>query len=82
MRPNFKPNHRKLKVGDNVGYAREFLQSVGMFTGHAPRAKGTITAILDLTSIALAEVKWDTPDMPSRVNTNNLARVGSAAWGA
>jgi hypothetical protein len=71
-----------LKVGDIVAYRRQFLQSVSCFTGDIPRAKGKITALVPVgKELTLAEIEWDLPDLPTRVNVKNLCRVNSIAYG-
>jgi hypothetical protein len=70
-----------LTVGDTVGYSHQFLQSIGVHTGDMPHAKGKIAALVPLgREVTLAEIEWDTAEMPARVNVKNLAKVGSVAY--
>ncbi len=65
-----------IRVGDTVGYSKQFLRSTGQYTGNAPFARGIVTALLSLSSDAiLAEIDWDKPDLPPRVNVRNLATI-------
>ncbi len=64
-----------IEVGDKVCYSRQFLQSTGQLTGDAPFARGVVTKIVPLGETSLAEIDWDTSDLPQRVNTANLSKV-------
>lgn len=73
---------RRISVGDQVAYSAAFLRNTGQQTGDVPRAKGKVTALVPLGSILLAEIDWDTPDMPARVNVANICRVNRKGFGA
>ena len=63
-------------MGDKVCYSRDFLRSTGQFTGDTPHARGIVTALVPLgQTTMLAEINWDTPELPPRVNTANLSKV-------
>jgi hypothetical protein len=64
-----------IEVGDKVCYSRQFLQNTGQLTGDVPFARGVVTKIVPLGETSLAEIDWDTPDLPARVNTANLSKV-------
>ena len=65
-----------VKVGDKVAYSRRFLRSISCFTGDMPQARGKVTGLKTLSEdVVLAEVEWDLPDLPGRVNVKNLSRV-------
>jgi hypothetical protein len=64
-----------IKVGDTVAYSKAFLQSIGTYTGHMPQARGKVTGLVPLGQTVLAEVQWDLPDLPGRVNVKNLCSV-------
>jgi hypothetical protein len=71
-----------IKVGDVVGYSKAFLQSTGQYTGDAPFARGKVTALHPLgTETILAEIEWDKPDLPDRVNVKNLSTVRQITLG-
>ena len=68
----------KLNLGDKVAYSVQFLKSIGMSHSDMAHARGVVT---DLTPLGrdgtiLARIEWQGADMPGRVNTANLARVG------
>lgn len=67
-----------IEVGDKVAYSRTFPRSTGQYTRDVPAAKGIVTALVPLgTETPLAEIEWDKPDLPARVDVNNLCRVNS-----
>ena len=67
----------KIEIGSRVAYSVQWLKSVGMITGDLPRARGTVTALVPLGSITLAEIDWKNDEIPPRVNVANLAIVGA-----
>ncbi len=64
-----------IAAGDTVAYSRTWLQSTGQLTGDTPFARGRVKSLISLGSLVLAEIEWDTPDLPERVNVKNLSRV-------
>ena len=65
-----------VKVGDTVMYSKAWLRSTGQFTGDICFAKGKVTGLKTLgKELVLAEIEWDKPDLPERVNVKNLSRV-------
>ncbi|MBX3436107.1 MAG: hypothetical protein KF861_01360 [Planctomycetaceae bacterium] len=65
-----------IQVGDTVGYSKRFLQSTDQYTGDAPFARGRVTALLPLgADTILAEIDWDKPELPPRVNVKNLSTI-------
>lgn len=63
-------------IGDKVAYSVQFLRSIGMCHGEIAHARGIITKLITPCSAwTLAEIKWNC-DMPEKVNTANLAKVG------
>ena len=73
---NWRSRSQPIQVGDIVGYSKAFLQSTGQYTGDAPFARGKVIALQPLgADILLAEIDWVKPDLPSRVNVNNLSTV-------
>lgn len=74
---------RKLSVGDRVGYARAWLQSV---VGHDPyndlwRHKGVVIDgdLGGLDPERFVRIRWDDGD-ESTVGVSNIAKIGSAAY--
>jgi hypothetical protein len=73
---------QKIQVGDTVAYSKEFLRSTGQYTGDVPHARGQVTALISLgNDVTLAEIAWDTPDLPNRVNVRNLTTTRGIALG-
>ncbi len=65
-----------IQVGDKVAYSKAFLQSTGQYAGDVPHARGIVTALKPLGSdTTLAEIDWDTPDLPPRVHVKNLTTI-------
>ena len=67
-----------VKVGDDVRYTKLFLRSIGA-TATDPlwRARGCVVEVTASGDWAFAQIKWNDPDVPERVNVFNIARVGS-----
>jgi hypothetical protein len=73
---------RPINVGDTVAYSKAFLQSTGQYTGDVPHARGKVTALVPIgTETILAEIDWNTPDIPARVNVKNLTTAKGIALG-
>lgn len=69
-------NAQGITVGDPVLYSRRFLRSIGASTGDMPHARGQVTAISQVgRSITLASITWNKPELPDRVNVQNLVRA-------
>ena len=63
----------KLKVGDEVKYASQWLHNTGQYTGEIPFARGVIVSLSPLgggSDHELAEVDWG--DHKTKVVTPNL----------
>jgi hypothetical protein len=69
-----------LQVGDTVAYSKQFLNSISCYTGDMPQARGKITALIPIGEVTLAEIAWDLPDLPSRVNVKNLCHVNRLSF--
>lgn len=73
---------QEIQVGDTVAYSKGFLRSTGQYTGDAPHARGKVTALIPLgKDVTLAEIAWDTHDLPKRVNVRNLTTTRGIALG-
>lgn len=71
-----------IQVGDQVGYSKAFLQSTGQHTGDVPHARGKVVELVPVGgALMLAEIEWDRPGLPPRVNVNNLSTVKRIALG-
>jgi len=78
---SWRERTQAIQVGDIVGYSKQFLQSTGQYTGDAPFARGQVVALHPLGDIILAEIQWDKPDLPDRVNVRNLSTIREIALG-
>jgi hypothetical protein len=65
-------------VGDRVAYAVQFLRSICESHGEMAHARGTVTGLQPFgDSGQLVIIHWDAGyDMPGKVNSFNLAKVG------
>lgn len=61
-----------LKAGDRVAYSVGFLKSIGMQHSSMAGGRGVIESI----KLELASIDWQGADLPPRVHTCNLAKVG------
>lgn len=66
----------KIEVGSRVQYKAAFLRSIGCYTGDLPFAKGTVKELIPLGSNFLANIDWGNPNVPEKVITQNLKRIG------
>lgn len=64
-----------IRVGDNVAYSKRFLRSIGCHTGDMPAARGTVTAVQRIGELLIADIDWDTPDLPGRANVKSLSLI-------
>ncbi len=73
---------QEIQVGDTVAYSKAFLQSTGQYAGDVPHARGEVKALVNLGSeTTLAEIEWDRPGIPERVNVKNLTTTRRIALG-
>ena len=68
----------KVDVGDKVAYSVQFLKSIGASNSDMARARGTVKELQKVGErLVLAHIEWTVePDMPTKVNVQNLAKVG------
>lgn len=69
----------KIESGMRVAYSVQFLKSIGMSHSDMAHARGTVVELKELSKqCVLASIEWENgADMPKRVNTKNLAKVGA-----
>ncbi len=72
----------KLQIGDKVAYSATFLQSISCYTGDIPFARGIVTEIKPVGERQLITVDWGNEDIPSKVISGNLAKVGTPGMSA
>lgn len=66
---------RDIAVGDTVRYSSAWLRSTGQHTGDICFAKGKVLALTGTQDYTIAQIDWDPPDLPARVNVTNLERI-------
>jgi hypothetical protein len=83
MRPmTWTARKEPIKEGDRVAFSKQFLQGTGQYTGDMPHARGTVTGLKSPGSdTTVAEIEWDTPDVPAPVNVKNLTTTKRIALG-
>jgi hypothetical protein len=65
-----------VKVGDSVCYSAVFLRSINSHFGDLPWGRGVVTGLKTLgADVVLAEIAWNLPDLPGRVNVRKLSRI-------
>lgn len=69
-----------MKIGDRIAYKAAWLKSIGG-DYELSRARGKITDIQNLGQTKLASIEWENGDFPKKVNTKNICKVKSAAFG-
>jgi len=62
----------ELKKDDIVMYSRNFLRSIGEYTGDLCFCEGKIIRLIPMGDSYLAEIDWNIPGIPLRVNVCNL----------
>jgi hypothetical protein len=71
MRPT-----QEIQPGDRVAYCGNFLARIGQDYPNVKRARGKVTALISIhKELTLAEICWDTPYLPKRVDVRNLVRA-------
>jgi hypothetical protein len=68
-------SHRII-VGDTVAYSDSFLNHHNRYPGETPSAKGKVKTLHYLDKgIVMADIEWNKPGLPKRVNAKNLTRA-------
>lgn len=69
-------------VGDNVAYSERFLDRQNHCPSDMPSAQGKVKAVHRLNNgDILADIEWDKPGLPKRVNIKHLTRTNAPALG-
>lgn len=69
-----------VNIGDPVAFTDSYLDRQSRFYPDMRSATGEVTALHQLESNdILADVEWDTPYLPKRVNVKNLVRANIAS---
>jgi hypothetical protein len=59
-------------IGETVAYSETFLDCNRQYANNMPGARGKVTALHYLDKVTLADVEWDKPGLPKRVNIKYL----------
>ena len=62
-----------IQIGDTVTYSHTFIDRHSRYPNAMRSAQGKVRALHKLeTGIVLADIDWNTPGLPKRVNVKNL----------
>jgi hypothetical protein len=68
-----------IKVGDTVAYSDSFLDRQNQCLSNMRSAQGNVKALYHLNEgIILADIDWNKPGLPKRVNVKNLTKTKTA----
>ena len=71
-----------IQVGDAVAYTQAFLDRNSRYPNGFAAAEGTVKALHRLDNgTVLADIDWNKPGLPKRVNIKNLAARNATASG-
>ena len=69
-----------IEVGDTVAYNQSFLDRNSRYPNDLPSAQGKVKALHKLEKgIIMADIDWNKPGLPKRVNLKNLSRLNNIA---
>jgi len=72
----------RIGLGDTVAYAQAFLDRHSQYSNAMPTAQGTVKALHRLQGgTVLADIAWNKPNLPKRVNIKNLTKVEALPLG-
>ena len=67
-----------IQAGDTVAYTQAFLDRNSRYPNGLAAAQGTVKALYRLDNgTVLADIDWNNPGLPKRVNIKNLCRLGT-----
>jgi hypothetical protein len=74
--------HQEFQIGETVAYNENFLDRHDRSAMNMRGARGKVMALhrLDNGNI-LADIEWDTPRLPKRINVKNLVGVATSTGG-
>jgi hypothetical protein len=68
--------HCRIEIGDTIAYTRAFVDRHSRYPNALPAARGTVKALHRLQNGSiLADIEWNKPHLPKRVNIKNLMKV-------
>ena len=66
-------------MGDTVAYSQNFIARQHRYPDNMPSARGKVNVLHRLdTGIIMADIEWNEPGLPKRVNTKNLVKAKAA----
>jgi len=72
----------EIEVGDTVAYSSTFVDRQHLCPSDLPSARGKVKVLRRLdTGVILADIEWNKPGLPKRVNVKNLTKTQAAALG-
>jgi hypothetical protein len=63
---------QSIQVDDTVVYTDSFLDRHGRFHLDMPSAQGRVKALHHVRSLTIADIEWNRPGLPKRVNVKYL----------
>ncbi len=70
------PMPHQIKVGDTVAYSDSFIKRQNRYPTDMPSAQGKVTVLHRLDGgVILADIEWNQPGLPKRVNVKNLTKT-------
>lgn len=73
---------KEFKVGDVVAYCERFINRIGQEFTNVKAARGKVMALITVhEELVMAEIEWDTPYLPKRVDVRNLTTPSGIAIG-
>jgi len=69
-----------ITIGDTVAYTSSFIDRHSRYPNGVQSAEGKVSALHSLKNGAiLADIVWNTPGLPKRVNVKNLTKTSDTA---
>jgi hypothetical protein len=59
---------------DTVAYSQSFIDSQNRYPTNIPKAQDKVKALHYVRNLTLAEIEWDRPALPKRVNVKYLKK--------
>jgi hypothetical protein len=81
LMPSSGRTNLKLQIGDIVALNEMFVDRHSGYANSMPFARGKVTAMHHLDKVILADIEWDRPGLPKRINVKNLTTEKGIASG-
>jgi hypothetical protein len=70
-----------IQIGDTVACGQTFIERHGRYSGSMTYARGKVNALHRVAGgIILADIDWNPPGLPKRVDVKNLIKVTSGTY--